>query len=208
MKPQAVPPRGLTLARVLSILGHPAVVVPLGVALAARARGVPPSLQQRAIAAAIVLALLVGLYSAWQVRRGRWVHVDASQPRERSQLHAFLLPLLLVAAAAAALAGWPPAVPAGLGACAAIVAVAGLTQRRMKLSLHVAFAALVASWLWPAPGLALAAAAGVAAIAWSRWRLARHTSREVVAGALLGAVVGVLFQLVLLGLGSGRSGLA
>ncbi len=208
MKPQAVPPRGLTLARVLSILGHPAVVVPLGVALAARARGVPPSLQQRAIAAAIVLALLVGLYSAWQVRRGRWVHVDASQPRERSQLHAFLLPLLLVAAAAAARAGWPPAVPAGLGACAAIVAVAGLTQRRMKLSLHVAFAALVASWLWPAPGLALAAAAGVAAIAWSRWRLARHTSREVVAGALLGAVVGVLFQLVLLGLGSGRSGLA
>lgn len=205
MKPRTAAPRSLALARALSILGHPAVVVPLGVALAARARGAPLPLQQRAVAAAIVLALLVGLYSVWQVRRGRWAHVDASQPRERSQLHAFLLPLLLAAAAAAALAGWPPAVTAGLGACAVIVTGAWLTRRWMKLSLHVAFAALVATWLWPSPGLVLTAAAGVAAIAWSRWRLARHTSREVVAGALLGALVGLLFQYVLVALGSGRS---
>lgn len=186
-----------TLARSLSVLGHPALWLPLAVTGAALLRGAPRALVLQAAVAAAAVALLVGLYSVVQARRGRWQHVDASVPGERRQLHRFLLPALLAAAAATWFLAAAPTVAGGLLASACIAAVAQGTQRWLKLSLHSAFAAFAASLFWP-HWIAVAAAAVFAlAVAWSRLQLQRHRPAEVAWGLLLGASCGAGFNLAL-----------
>lgn len=181
-----------TLARALSILGHPLLVLPLALLLAmgpdaVRAQGL------RTLAGFALFGGAVMAYSRWQVRRGRWRHVDASHVRERGALNRFLL----VALGAGALLAWrfaPPQLALGLLFSLLIVAVALVAARWCKLSLHVAFAVYAAALLWPLGlpavlcGLAFAGALG-----WSRLRLARHAPVDLVAGAGAGAVAGALF---------------
>ncbi len=83
-----------SLARALSIAGHPGVLMPAAVALGAAADGTPPARAMAAVAAALLVALTVGAWAWWQVRTGRWVHADASLPRERRQLNLFAAALL------------------------------------------------------------------------------------------------------------------
>lgn len=178
------------LARAVSILGHPLLLLPLALLLPAATAGTPGALQVAAGCAAIA-AMVLG-WSWLRVRGGHWDHVDASDPRERGALNRFLLPLLGVAALAA-LASPRPALPLQLALAAAMVAAALLCARRCKLSLHVAFAvyagALLLPWRWPAGAAMLAVAA---LVAWSRLALRRHRPRDVVAGALAGAAAGLL----------------
>jgi hypothetical protein len=187
-------PWAIAAARGLSVLGHPALLMPLAVALAAQGAAAPPRLLWLALATALAVALIVGIYSLWQVRRGRWAHVDASHPHERRQLNRFLLLLLCAAAALLWALGQPPALAAGPLLAAALVLLAHLLRRWLKVSLHAAFAVLAVALVWPAwpatPALALLAAG----VAWSRPVLGRHTCNEVLLGLVLGAVFGAALQ--------------
>lgn len=176
------------IARTLSILGHPLLALPLGILLPTL-RGAT-SADTLAIAAGFAgFALAVMLWSAYQVRRGRWMHVDASRIDERRALNRFLLPAILAGSTLAWLLSAPPRVVATLAAAAGIVLAAMLTARWCKLSLHVAFAAFAAGLLWPLGWAAvLVAAAFTVAIAWSRLRLARHTATDLIAGGLAGVL--------------------
>jgi len=182
------------LAQALSIAGHPALLMPLAVPLAAQARGAPPEVVRLGAAAALAVAVLVAVYSAWQVRQGRWRHVDASVPAERRQLNGFLLAVLAAGVVGLGGGAGAPVPAAGLAAAGAVVVVAQLLRRWMKASLHVAYGALAAAlaWpLWPAvAGLGLL----VAGVAWSRRVLGRHTRAEVLVGGLLGALAGAVFN--------------
>lgn len=140
-------------------------------------------------------AAVVMAYSGWQVRRGRWSHVDASDKRERRSLNRFLLVALLVATTAAAWSDVSRKLAVGLGLSAAMVTTAMLSARWCKLSLHMAFvvfAALLllfgAAWWAGALGLCFAAL-----VAWSRLALKRHVPRDLVAGAAVGALAGIAF---------------
>jgi hypothetical protein len=182
------------IARIVSILGHPLLVLPLALLLPAAMRGNDPqSLSSMAIGIAVFAALVLG-WSWWQVRRGRWAHVDASDRSERRSLNRTLLAMLLIAAALAWRGLPEPGLAVALLFAAGIVAVAILGARLCKLSLHFAFAVYAAGLLWPMGTVAMVA--GIifaAAVAWSRLRLSRHRPRDLIAGGLAGLLAAALY---------------
>jgi hypothetical protein len=182
----------IATARAISILGHPTAVCTAAM-LVLNGRDDPARRSTLAFAAAAGAVLVMG-YSWWQVRRGRWAHVDASDRRERMSLHR----VLLVGLGLGALVAWhldePRAVVFGLGLGAAIIAVARATAQWWKLSLHVGFAVYAAMLLVCAsPILCAAGLAFAAAVAWSRLALARHALNDVIAGAVTGFAAGAAF---------------
>jgi hypothetical protein len=187
-------PFAIGAARALSVLGHPALLMPVALLLAGHGAQAPPRLIWTALYTALAVAVFVGAFSLWQVKRGRWAHVDASQPHERRQLNRLLLLLLGGAAALLWALGEPPALAAGPLLAALLVLLAHLLRRWLKVSLHAAFAVLAVALVWPAlpatPALALLASG----VAWSRRVLGRHTRAEVLLGLLLGGAVGAGLQ--------------
>jgi membrane-associated phospholipid phosphatase len=186
----------IAIARGLSILGHPLVVVP-GAVVTLVLHGRTPS-------AVLIVSMVCGIaavvlaFSFWQVRRGHWQHVDASARTERRSLNLFLAVVLFLAAAVAFYQTSAPGLPLGLLLSGLLIATVMLASPWVKLSLHALFAAFAVLLLWPLRfwyvALASVAAAG---ICWSRVLLARHTVFEVLAGSLLGGIVGACFWLVL-----------
>jgi membrane-associated phospholipid phosphatase len=138
----------------------------------------------------VAAAVAVAVYSIGQVRRGGWQHVDASVPRERQQLNRFLVPLLWGLAGVLAASGQPRPTVLGMALGGAIVVCAQALRRRLKLSLHVAFAVFAASLLWPLWPAVLGLGVLAAGVLWSRLVLGRHTGGEVLAGAFVGAIAG------------------
>jgi len=183
-------------ARMLSIVGHPALLMPAAVTVGASRADSAPRLLPVALATAIAVALIVGLYSLWQVRAGRWLHVDASQPAERRQLNLFLAALLGGAAALLAVLGQPLPVVLGPVLAALLVLLTHLLRHWLKVSLHAAFAVFACAMVWPHPLPTLAAAMLAAGVAWSRLALRRHTGPEVLLGLLLGAGLGAAFRVL------------
>lgn len=195
MKPSSATSQAavIRLARAVSILGHPMLVMPLAAWLTTRNRHGDDATALPVLAAIAVLGLLVLAYSASRVRGGHWQHVDASAPGERRGLNVFLLGLFGLAAALAAWHSGHSPITVALLLAAAVILLALLTAPWCKLSLHVAFACFAIF----VPG-SLAAAAGMAilavAVAWSRLALGRHERRDILVGALAGMVAGILFQ--------------
>lgn len=185
------------VARALSVVGHPALLMPTSIAAAAHMAEAPASLQRLAVGSALAVAAIVGLFSLWQVRTGRWRHVDASLPGERRQLTRLLAALLCALALLAWASGQAPPVATGPLLVALPVLGAHALRARMKLSLHAAYAAFAAPLLWPQL-LGVGAAATLAlGVAWSRLVLRRHTRAEVWTGLLLGAAAGALLHVLL-----------
>ena len=177
-------------ARALSVLGHPALLMPVAVVLAAATKNAPLRVLYAAAAATVFVAVSVVVFSLVQVRAGRWSHVDASIPQERSQLNHFLASALLW------WSGQPRPIFTGLAVGGALVGFALVLRSWLKVSLHAAFAVFAASLSWPslpAVVLVLFLAAGVS---WSRLVLRRHTPQEVVVGLLAGCVAGLGFNLI------------
>jgi membrane-associated phospholipid phosphatase len=182
------------LARTLSILGHPLLLLPTAALLLAVHEGTDPRrVAALALGLGISAAIVMG-WSWWQVRRRRWQHVDASGHDERRALNRFLLAVFVIAAAV--LWRWTTQreLALGMALSALLIAIAMLSARWLKLSLHVAFAIFAAillvrvSWLAGVGGGLFAAA-----VAWSRLALARHAPRDLVAGAIAGLLAGILF---------------
>lgn len=186
------------LARAVSILGHPLLVLPAALMLPAALRGGDPRTLQAAFAGFALFAAMVMGWSWWQVRRGRWAHVDASRQSERRSLNRILLVLIGLGALLAWRALPSPDLALALALSAGIVAVAILTAHWCKLSLHIAFAVYAAGLLWPQGGWAIAACCAFAAgIAWSRLQLSRHRPRDLIAGAAAGLLAAIVYWLAL-----------
>lgn len=187
----------ILVARALSVIGHPALLMPGSIAAAAHMADAPPPLQRLAVGSALAVATVVGLFSLWQVRSGRWRHVDASLPGERRQLTRLLAALLCTAAALAWASTRVPLAAAGPLLVALPVLAAHALRARMKLSLHAAYAAFAVPLLWPQLAGVGAAAALALGVAWSRRVLRRHTRAEVLTGLLLGAAAGAVLRALL-----------
>lgn len=180
------------LARAVSIVAHPALLLP-AVALAALASSdrSGPTLAA-ALALCIVLAGSVVAYAWRQVAKGRWSHIDAIAPVERRDHNRLAALVLVVGAALTLMSGREPLVGLGLACGALIIAFAALVSAWLKPSEHVAFgafAAVIGGLIDPA--LILAGAVLTMAVAWSRLELNRHTPLEAVVGGAVGLVAGV-----------------
>lgn len=186
----------MLLARALSIVGHPAVLMPSAVVWAASLKNAPPAVLHAAAAACGFVVVCVAVYSGVQVRAGRWQHVDASVPQERRQLNLVLALLLFGVALGLWWTGQPRPVVLGLALGGAVVVLASLLRHWLKLSLHAAFAVFAAALLWPSVGAVFSVLVLAAGVGWSRLVLGRHTRGEVVAGLLAGAAAGVGFHLI------------
>lgn len=181
-------------ARAVSIIGHPLLVLPAALMWPAALRGGDPRTLQAAFAGFALFAALVMGWSWWQVRRGRWTHVDASQQSERRSLNRMLLALIALGAWLAWRALPTPHPGLALALSAGIVAAALLTTRWCKLSLHLAFAVYAIGLLWPLDWIAIVACCAFAAgVAWSRLRLSRHRPRDLVAGAIAGSLAAMAY---------------
>jgi membrane-associated phospholipid phosphatase len=141
-----------------------------------------------------MLGVVVLGFSWLQVRAGRWSHIDASVRNERNSLNVFLGVLCLLSAVLLWFLTRRPYMSLGLALSGALIVIALLIARWVKVSLHVAFAAFATALLWP---IKLAVVAGVlltAAVVWSRLVLGRHVAADVAAGLLLGAAVGSAYH--------------
>jgi hypothetical protein len=182
-------------ARALSLIGHPALLVPAAVVQGASIRQAPVQVLLVATAVSLLVALdYPRLQPGTQVRTGCWTHVDASLPRERTQLNLFAAPLLFAAAAVLWWLGQPPAIALGLALGGALVVFAHLLRRWLKLSLHAGFAAFSALLLWPSYLGMLSLLLLAVGVAWSRLVLSRHTPQDVALGLLAGATAGLAFN--------------
>lgn len=187
--PEAAAGPGLRTARALSLLLHPFAVF-TALVLVAAWRLDPAALPKALLGVAVVVAI-VWAFVLQRWRSGRWSTVDASHPRERPLLYG--LALLLAGGWWWWMGGRASPLSSGAVAAVAMLCVAGLANRWIKLSLHMAsllFAGVALLGLWWPAAVALLLAAPP--LAWSRLRMARHTLPEVLGGALLGAVVGGL----------------
>ena len=183
------------VARTVSTVGHPAIVIPSAAAGSALWIHGDGSVAALAGCAGLLVSCVVLGYSLVRVRSGAWDHVDASRPVERVRLNALLVLVLSGVALAASLSG-STALAAGSAACGAVVLLALLMRSRLKLSLHVAFAVLASTLWWPWGGAVLTSLALAAAVAWSRLELGRHTPGEVAAGIVVGTLAGVAFNVL------------
>ena len=189
------------VARTLSIMGHPLVLLPAAALLALGAAGDRDALPRAVLGFAAIGTVVMG-WSWWQVRHARWQHVDASAQGERRSLNMFVF-VLLVAGAALAWRFAPGPLALGIGVSAALVLCALSSARWCKLSLHVGFAVLAALMLWRIGTWAtLLGLCFAAAVAWSRLALGRHVPRDVYAGAIAGALAGAAFWWLLPASGS------
>jgi hypothetical protein len=183
---------GVALARAASVVGHPAVLVPLA-GLIAASHGAATSTQLLFIGASLLALLVIALGFTWmQVRSGRWSHVDASGRDERTSLNVFLVVLFLVGAVLL----WTrlPPMAIALALSAAVCTCALVLARWVKASLHTAFAVFATAIVWP---IKAAVAAGVLLtgfVVWSRLALQRHVMADIVVGLLLGGAAGAGFQ--------------
>ena len=177
-----------TAARVVSIVLHPFVVF-AALALLAAWRVDPASLVRTALGIGAAIAI-VSVF-IWQRRRGgHWQTVDASRPQERPLL--YVLALLVAGGYWLWMGGRTSASSSGVLAAVAMLCVAGVANRWIKLSLHMASLAFagVAAWpLWPAASVI--ALATLPLLGWARLKMARHTLPEVSGGAALGLLAGL-----------------
>lgn len=181
-------PTTMAAARVVSIVLHPFIVLAT-LALLAAWRVDPASLSRTALGIGVAIAIVSAFI--WQRRRGgHWQTVDASRRQERPLLYA--LALLVAGAYWLWMGGRASATSSGVLAAVGMLCVAGIANRWIKLSLHMASLAFagVAAWaLWPAA--AIVALVALPLLGWARLRMARHTLPEVLGGATLGLLAGM-----------------
>ena len=174
----------LRLARILSAALHPFVIAPLTAAVATR-----DWRWTGAIAASTILPLTVVLLRR-RLRR-IWSDFDVSHRDQRPGLYYAAIPLLTLAS----LAGWaldaPPWFLRSFVAFAFLF-VAGLAGNRfLKISLHMMFGAFCLAVLARLHFSSIFLTAPLlGGLAWSRWRLERHTPAEIAASLLLGLIAG------------------
>jgi hypothetical protein len=179
-------------ARWVSILAHPFVMVALLVAVPAMRQSSRSAVQSVLFVTLTVLAP-VAILMVRQVRRGRWENVDASNVSERPVLFTVALAALVAGLAWLWLSDPQSFLIRGMLVVAAFLLLASILTRWVKLSLHVAFAALTATALCligSPVGYALVAVVPV--LFWSRLALARHRVHELLAGLGLGVGTGAV----------------
>jgi hypothetical protein len=176
-----------SFARFISILCHPfamTLVMVLGVALRL---STPRAALQTVLLVAACAIVPVAVLMIRQVRKGTWENVDASRKSERPVLFGVAIIALLLLIGAAMLLKPASFLARGTIGVLIMLAVCAAANRWMKLSLHMAFAALATTMLF-----CIGSVIGwfllplMPLLAWSRLSLQRHRISEVALGSLVG----------------------
>jgi membrane-associated phospholipid phosphatase len=184
----------LNIARWISVIGHPFLLMPLLTGLIAY-RLLPP--REAMVAELIALGVVIipaAVYTFVKVRKGVWNNLDVSDQDHRGQFYRMLISLLALLSVVSWIADVPRSIAMGTTAILLLVSIAFALNKTIKVSLHTGFSVFVACVLFlMQPLLALFAFALAIAVACSRVVLQRHTMREVMIGGALGLAVGGVF---------------
>ena len=175
------------IARVVSIIGHPLIFLSTAALIAATEKGVSMQQLKFIFITLVMLGLISMAYSYFQVRSGRWTHIDASAQGERKSLNMFLATLCLLSAGIVWVLSDRPHMA---------IALALLISKWVKLSLHTAFAVFATTLLWPNIFAVSIGIIMTALLIWSRLTLGRHVVKDIIVGFVTGACAGVLYQLL------------
>lgn len=183
------------IARTASIIGHPLIFLSAAALIAATQKGV--TMQQLKLIGLIMmtLGLVAMVYSFFQVRSGRWSHIDASARGERKSLNLFLATLCLLSAGILWALTDRPHMAIALTLSGTLFLIALFVAKWVKLSLHTAFAVFATALVWPNM---IAISIGIvitALVIWSRLVLGRHVISDIIVGFLTGLILGVIYQL-------------
>ena len=186
----------IRLARFISVLGHPALVMPL-CALITSNRHKDTSILWIAPLLATLCAGIIMIYSIFKTRKGQWAHIDASGKQERSELNSFAMVLLLVIVIGLVYFQAEKGIVLVVGIAAILILVAHLLRQYMKPSMHVAFCLFAACIVWPVYWMVLILGLLGFALGWSRLVLMRHTIIDVIVGAVIGLMCGGALRILM-----------
>ena len=182
----------MTIARWLSIVFHPFVMVGVMVGAAAAARQTVGE-AARSVGTVVLFTIVpLGVLMWRQVHRGKWENADASNRADRPVLYVVLGVALTALLAYLTLFGPQSFMVRGVVATLGMMGVCAIATRWIKVSLHMAFATLAATALvltHSPMGYALLVA--LPALVWSRLTLGRHTPAELILGTVIGACAAV-----------------
>jgi membrane-associated phospholipid phosphatase len=178
----------VTIARRLSIVFHPFVMVGVMVGAAAAARQTAGE-AVRTVGTVVLFTIVPLAVLMWrQVRRGQWENADASNRSERPILYAVGGLGVVALLAYVVVFRQQSFMVRGMVATLGMMALSACVTRWIKVSLHMAVATLAATALAlgrsPIGYLLLLT---LPALGWSRLVLQRHTPLEVVLGTIIGA---------------------
>ena len=179
-------------AKIISVVGHPFVLLTLTVLIAA----LSTAPLERALTIGAVTVLLTVFPLLFIIRRrvsaGKWSDHDVSDASERRSFYPIALAVTALSFVIFYLLEFPRALLTGMLIGFALQIMAMIINRRSKISLHLIFAvyfavSLVAVSAWIGAAFLLLAAA----VGWSRVRLGRHSLGQVLSGAVFGAIAGI-----------------
>ena len=176
----------IVLARALSIAGHPFVLSPLTIGATTR------SWRWAALVAAGTTLPLLAII-ARKVRRGSWSDFDVSRHDQRHGLYAAAIPLVVITALVFWFLGAHRDLLRGFAAATVMLGLGAAANRFLKTSMHMmcaAFCAVIMIRVYPLS--AIGVIPFVAAVAWSRRKLERHTLVEVLVGLGIGLAAGLV----------------
>lgn len=179
------------VARWVSMIGHPFVWLLVYVGVAAFAQ-LSPGQALWSVGIVLFVSIVPMTFYLQRLVRSGSTNFDVSHRELRGPVYLFGLGLGLLLLAIFRGLGTPWGSLRGLIVGIALVVVASLINRRLKVSMHSAFAVWVAVGLWPfAPVAAMLGGLFALVVVWSRLELERHTAGELVAGTLLGALMAI-----------------
>jgi len=180
-----------TVARSVSIIAHPFVMIGAMVAAAALRFETPREAARTVAVVAVLTVLPVAALMVRQIRRGSWANADASNRAERPILFTVGIVALLALLVYALVLRPGSFLVRGAITVMIMLAVCAVATRWIKVSLHMAFGALAAETLLfagsPAGWIVVAI---LPVLAWSRFALGRHKPAEIAIGLLVGCVTG------------------
>ena len=179
-------------ATVLSIVGHPLVLMPFTVLISVR----QPLFRTLIYAGITILPLMLVIRR--KVRAKEWTDHDVSEPRQRREFYWFLLVVIGGSIPLFSLFGFPRPLIVGTAVSLVLLALGMLINLWSKISIHMMFCAYcVVINTRTGAAASIIALCLLLALGWSRVVLGRHTVPQVVSGAGLGALAGfVLLRLL------------
>ena len=180
-------------ARIVSVLGHPFVLLPLTVLLATLHTMQP----ERALKISAVTSLVTVFPLLFIIRRkvitGEWSDHDVSVSAERRGFYPIVIGIVVISYLIFWFLGFPDSLLKAMIVSLALLLIAMLINVWSKISLHLIFASYCAVSL-----LAVRHWVGVVfmllaiLIAWSRVTLERHSLVQALSGMALGSLGGIV----------------
>ncbi len=181
----------MKIAKIISIIGHPLLTIPLFVAIMMFAfeDAEKAWLNSALIIGCIFLPLCLRMY--FKSKNGTYTNFDVSDRIQRKTLFAFIIPIMIVVTIILFLIRPASNFSISVLFGTILVIISQITNLFIKSSLHVSLNIYLAALAMTANlqiGIVIFLLTGI--IAWSRIALGRHTRKEVIFGCIIGLVIG------------------